>query len=131
MMRRLIRSSVGLLVVATFGVVLSSVAGAAPISNTGSIVQPLDAQGCAGNVCMYLSSPSDGTVYVQAWAYYDSEYGQLQLSAPSGTYNSPTQVWDAGGPRHTFPTIPAIVGQYCVTLWDGGVNSGTACENVE
>ncbi len=92
-------------------------------------VIPLTARGCGGDVCMYLSTPSGGYVYVQAWAYDVGFHGHFHLVGPDGiTQNSPAGTWPAGGTRYTFYTVPAIVGTYCVTGWSGTIDEGTACE---
>ena len=99
----------------------------------GPLTTPLDSQGCAGDTCMYLSSPSKGYVYIQAWAYHTGFSGYFHLTGPLGlSKDSSTGSWQAGkGNYYTFSNIPGVVGQYCVTGWSGTINEGTPCESVE
>jgi hypothetical protein len=103
-----------------------------PGTITTPSIQPYAAQGCSVNTCMYLATPSAGTVFVQGWAYNTSFYGYFRLTAPSGTYYSSTQTWLGGkGNYIQWSGVPAIVGQYCVTgFTSGGTSQGTACERV-
>lgn len=81
---------------------------------------------------MYLSTPSGGTVYVDAWAYSTSFYGHWELVTPAGTYNSPAETWTASpSDDYRWSSLTAYVGSYCVTAWSGSANLGTACESVE
>lgn len=101
-------------------------------STTSALIQPYNSQGCSVNTCIYLSTPSGGTLLVEGWAYASNFYGYFHLVEPSGTYNSPTQTWFGGkGNWTSWPSIPAITGQYCVTGYSStGTFEGTACENV-
>jgi hypothetical protein len=94
---------------------------------------PVAAQGCNGDACMFLSTPSGGKVYVKAWAYDQTFTGHFHLSGPNGlSRNSPVEQWIGGGVNsYTFSDIPAVVGQYCVTAIHNGVNIGRPCESVE
>ena len=106
----------------------------AQAAQTGTIaatsIQPYTAQGCSVNTCVYLSTPSGGTVVVQGWAYSTSFYGYFRLTSPSGTFYSATQTWLGGKGNYTqWLGVSAIVGQYCVTGFTStGINEGTACE---
>lgn len=102
-------------------------------STTTSAIRPYAAQGCSSNTCIYLSTPSGGTVIVQGWAYNTNFYGYFRITTPSGTYYSATLTWLGGkGNYAQWSGISAIVGQYCVTgFTSGGINEGTACENVQ
>ncbi|HEY4898704.1 MAG TPA: hypothetical protein VIH79_03180, partial [Candidatus Nanopelagicaceae bacterium] len=95
-------------------------------------IQPYSAQSCSGNTCMFLSTPSGGAVTVQGWAYGTSFYGYFYLTAPSGTYYSPTQTWLGGkGNWAQWPGIAAIAGQYCVTGYSStNIFEGTVCNSV-
>jgi hypothetical protein len=103
-------------------------AGATTVSNS---IVPYSAQSCAGDVCMYLSTPSGGTVKVEGWPYSMGFYGHFQLTTPGSNYNSPAASWPAGtAGMYTFTNIPAIVGQYCIIGWSGGINEGKVCNSV-
>ncbi len=122
-----------LVVALMMSVVAPSISQAAPPETTSApLIQPYAAQGCAGDTCLYLSSPSGGTVLVEAWAYSTNFYGYFVLSAPSGSYYSATQTWIGGKGNYAhWSGIPATVGQYCVTGYtSGGSLEGTACEYV-
>ena len=43
------------------------IANAATPTNSSTSIRPYSAQGCSGNTCIYLSTPSSGTVFVQGW----------------------------------------------------------------
>jgi hypothetical protein len=133
-MKKMKASISALVFVMTIGVVTPSFAAPSPSVNTisSTSIQPLSAQGCSGDVCIYLSTPSSGTVYVQGWAYTANFYGHFQFSAPSGTFNSATLTWLTGkGNYAQLSNVPAIVGTYSVTAWtSAGANLGTACEKV-
>ena len=108
----------------------ASVAGRNVASATPNA--PLTAQGCAGDVCMFLSSPSNGYAYVTAWAYTKTFYGHFHLTGPDGlSRNSPATTWKAGGPGWYSGIFQAIVGKYCGTAWHYTTDLGTACENIE
>lgn len=111
---------------------LSIVAPLAGTTADASLINPDSAQGCSGNTCMYLSTPSGGTVYVDAWAHSTSFYGHWELVTPAGTYNSPAETWTASpSDEYQWSSLTADVGSYCVTGWSGSNNLGTACESVE
>lgn len=120
----------GILLLGT--VVPAASANAATQSPSSSSIQPLAAQGCSGDSCIYLSTPSGGTVFTQSWAYDTTFYGYFRVSTPSGYITSPTQTWLAGkGNYFQVNGISAIVGQYCSTAYtSSGSSLGTACENV-
>lgn len=91
------------------------------------------AQGCNGDVCMFLSTPSAGKVYVQAWAYNQTFTGHFQLTGPNGlSRNSTVGEWIGGKVNYyTFSNIPATVGKYCVTGWTTKLqNIGRPCESI-
>lgn len=132
-MKKLLASASALTIAIMISIAMPSVSQAAPLGTTSvALIQPYAAQGCSGDTCMYLSSPSGGTVLIQAWAYSANFYGYFVLSAPSGTYYSATQTWLGGkGNYALWSGIPAIVGPYCVTGYTStGTFEGTACENV-
>ncbi len=132
-MKKLFASATVLTVVIMMSVTAPSIAQATqPGTTTAASVQPYAAQGCNVNTCMYLSTPSGGTVFVQGWAYSTSFYGYFRLTSPSGTFYSVTQTWLGGKGNYTqWSGVPAIVGPYCVTGFTStGANEGTACENV-
>ena len=58
-----------------------TVTGAGATTVSSSIV-PYSAQSCAGDVCMYLSTPSGGTVKVEGWPYsmYEESTANTKLS---------------------------------------------------
>jgi hypothetical protein len=121
---------------------LGGLAAAAPASAsaaTGPAANPkisLHAQGCAGDVCIYLSTPSsNGYVFIQAWAYDASFDGHFEITGPGGRVNySPNAIWPAGEVAYQDNGIRAIVGQYCAIAWAyvGGTwhNIGRACESI-
>lgn len=132
-MKKLSTGVTALTIAIVMSIAAPSPSQAAPLGTTSAAsIQPYAAQGCSGDTCMYLSSPSGGTVLVQSWAYSTNFYGYFVLSAPSGTYYSATQTWLGGkGNYALWSGIPAIVGQYCVTGYTStGTFEGTACENV-
>ena len=101
-------------------------------STTSALIQPYNSQGCSVNTCIYLSTPSGGTLLVEGWAYASNFYGYFRLTTPSVTYYSATQTWLGGkGNYASWPGVTAVVGQYCVTGYTStGTFEGTACENV-
>jgi hypothetical protein len=93
------------------------------------------ATGCSGlRVCMYLSTPSKGHVYIQGWADHVGTTGYMTLTGPNGLKSkSSTTYWKANkGNWEQWNNIPAVVGQYCVTLQqtDGFGSSWKACERI-
>src|SRR5262245_46704359 len=98
---RLLGAIVGMLAaaIAIGGVVTASAdpASAATVHMASAGIKPHAAQGCTGDVCMYLSNPSSGTVYVQAWAYNKNFYGHFELTR-DGKFvaNSYENTWYAG-----------------------------------
>ncbi|WP_214105900.1 hypothetical protein [Acrocarpospora catenulata] len=92
-----------------------------------------DALGCNGNVCMYLSTPKNGTVYVQAYPKSGSFYGNFDLVGPLGLYrHGATRTWKNGAfeAKQEWTGIPAVVGKYCVSGWVNGTRIGYPCENI-
>jgi hypothetical protein len=96
-------------------------------------VIPMDAQKCNGNMCMYLSTPSSGTVYVSGWVANSGFTGYFELKGPGGldTRSTPNQYFAVGyGIR--WNNVSAVVGQYCVyaySIYSGP--QGQACANIE
>lgn len=132
-MKKLLVSASTLTIAMMMSIAAPSVSQAAPLGVApAALIQPYAAQGCSVDTCMYLSSPSGGTVLIQSWAYNTNFYGYFVLSAPSGTYYSATQTWLGGkGNYALWSGVPAIVGQYCVTGYTStGTFEGTACESV-
>lgn len=123
-----------LLTVAIAIATLSSVgvANASAKASPTLSIRPFSAQGCSNNVCIYLSTPSSGTVYVQGWAYNTNFVGHFVVSAPSETDTSGTQTWlGLKGNYYQVNGISAVVGTYCVTGYSSaGINEGEACESV-
>lgn len=132
-MKKLFASATVIAVALLTSVAIPSESQAAQTNTTKTpTIQPYAAQGCSGDTCIYLSTPSGGTVYVQGWAYSTDFYGYFRLTTPSGTYYSGTHTWLGGkGNWIEWSGLSAIVGQYCVTgFTSGGVSEGTACESV-
>lgn len=123
---------VGLVMAGLLSVGTPSLAGATTTANPGS-ASPDSAQGCSGDTCLYLSTPSGGTVYVVGWPYDASFYGHFELAVPGGgVYNTSAQTWTPGtSDAYEWSGLTATIGQYCVTAWTGDDNLGTACELVE
>jgi len=118
----------GVVSISAFG--LAMPASAAPIAPASGVI-PLSSQGCGGNTCIKLSNPSGGNVTIEGWAHSTGFYGYFHLSGPDGlSENSGSASWTAGGAGAYF-TVPATVGQYCMTGHSGSINEGTACESVE
>ena len=116
-------------------VALAPVAAQAATSHSpaapGGAVRPLSAQNCEQNTCMYLSTPSGGTVYISGWINTSGFTGWFQLTGPGFSYTSPT-TYRAPGVGVKWTSIPAVVGQYCITgdsIYSGG--QGKVCENIE
>jgi len=108
------------------------IANAATPTNSSTSIRPYSAQGCSGNTCIYLSTPSSGTVFVQGWAYGTSFVGYFKLTTPTITVTSPTQTWlGSKGNYFQVSGISAVVGPYCVAGYSsGGMFEGKACESV-
>jgi hypothetical protein len=101
---------------------------------------PLSAEGCSGDACIHLSTPSGGQVTIHGCAWKSSFSGHIRISGPSGTglpAFSSTKTWNStshyctGTDEYFSVTVPAVVGQYCSTSFKGSSYDGTACENVE
>ena len=132
-MKKLLASASVLTIIITMNLVAPSSSQAAIFgSNATALIQPYTSQGCSVNTCIYLSTPSAGTLLVEGWAYSTNFYGYFRLTTPSGTYYSVTQTWLGGkGNWAPWSSIPAKTGQYCVTGYTStGTFEGTACENV-
>jgi hypothetical protein len=104
----------------------------APANAAPAGVVPMSATGCNSNVCMFLSSPSNGRVYIQAWAHNSTFYGNFDLTGPNGLYrHGSTQTWYAGShPNVQQWDEAAVVGKYCVSGWRDGTRIGLPCETV-
>lgn len=118
-------------VATAIAVVLSGIftLSSTPANAAPSGVKPMDADGCNGNVCMYLSDVTNGEVYIKAWAYrYDFD-GNFDLTGPGGLYrHGPTRRWYARKvPNVTEWYVPAVVGRYCVSGWRNGERIGYPC----
>lgn len=117
---------------------LGSLATALPASaatTTTHAVIPFASQGCSGDVCISLSTPSNGKVTIRVWAYDTTFYGEFKLTGPRALVKtSPLNVNHAGGAGHTW-VVNAVVGKYCATAYayvnEEWIDLGTACENVE
>ncbi|MEU8272621.1 hypothetical protein AB0B89_36415 [Sphaerisporangium sp. NPDC049002] len=123
---RVLGSKLGMIAVAT------TLASGALL--TGATASQADALGCNGNVCMYLSTPKNGTVYVEAYPQHGSFYGNFDLTGPNGLYrHGSTQTWTNGAfePNQVWTGIPAVVGKYCVSGWDHGQRIGLPCESIK
>ncbi len=132
-MKKLLTSALSLTMVIMISIAAPSSSQAVPLgTTTATIIHPYTSQGCSANSCIYLSTPSGGTLLIEAWAHASDFYGYFRLTAPSGTYYSVTQTWVGGkGNYAQWPGITATVGQYCVTGYtSSGTFEGTACENV-
>ena len=111
-------------------------AATAPATHTSAaIVKPLASEGCSDNVCISLTTPSNGKVTVRIWAYDTTFYGEFKLTGPNALVEtSPLNVNHAGGAGHSW-TVNAVVGRYCGTAYayvnDEWIDMGTACESVE
>lgn len=90
---------------------------------------------CNGDVCIYLGDPSHGKVYVKGWAYNRKFYGHLQLTGPNGLNKTSRDGWYYPGGWGPSWTVPAVVGWYCITGWEGGPGhyqkNGKPCAQVE
>ena len=126
-MKRSLACASALTMVITMSIAAPSSSQAAPLrTTTSALIQPYNSQGCSVNTCLYLSTPSGGTLLVEGWAYSTNFYGYFVLTAPSGTHNSPTQTWLGGkGNWASWPGIPAKTGQYCLTGY-----SSHSCQSI-
>ena len=98
------------------------------------------AEGCSGDACIWLGSPSGGQVTVHGCAWKTTvNSGFVEISGPGGTglpIDSSTGTWHStghyctGADQYFSVTVSAVVGQYCATMWNGSSYDGTACENV-
>ena len=109
----------------------AALAGAGSASAVPAAVHPAGST-CSGDVCMYLSAPSGGKLYVQGSAYTTSFRGYLRLTGPAGvpTTDSPVATWQAGGVNYyEFDNVPALSGYYCVAGYvsPGNAYEGAAC----
>jgi hypothetical protein len=106
------------------------------ISNAPVPASTQASQGCNGDICISLSTPSGGKVSIKAWAYTSNFKGFFEFDGPNGYIkSSPTETWTAGGTGYTI-SITAVVGQYCISgiaieSNGGEVDNGYPCESVE
>ena len=96
-------------------------------------VLPPTSSGCSGDVCIYLTNPSPGDLYVEVWAYDANFYGHFQITGADtdADGNTTTQEWYAGGANGTTWAVESAspAGQVCATAWSStGSNLGKACE---
>lgn len=137
MKHRLVRACVGLF--AAIGLIFAGLvlalpnaqASATATHQSASPASPFTASGCAGDTCMFLSTPSGGHVRIQAWPENSPGWhGHFHLTGPNGySKNSPATTYSPSH-RYTFKTVPATVGKWCVTGWSGTINEGEPCENI-
>ena len=104
-------------------------AGAAP----GFGVQPDTSSGCSGDVCIYLTNPSPGVLFIEVWAYDANFYGHFQITGADtdADGNTNTQEWYGGAANGTAWAFesPSPNGQVCATAWTStGSDLGKACE---
>jgi hypothetical protein len=143
--RRLILPAIAAAALLCAAPVAASAATTAPAAQSHAITQttpkviPLQAQGCSGDACIQLGTPSGGKAALHGCAWKSAFTGHIQLSGPASQLpkNSPTQRWAStshyctGGDQYYGVTITATVGQYCSTSWNGGNYDGTACESIK
>ncbi|MCP2250658.1 hypothetical protein LX86_009452 [Lentzea aerocolonigenes] len=122
------------MVTAIFAMVLLGMTVLLPnsVSAAPAGIGPMEATGCNGNVCMFLSTPSGGRVYIQAWARNTSFEGNFDLVGPGGLYrHGDTKRWYAGShPNRQEWDVPAVVGKYCVSGWENGQRIGYPCLSI-
>ncbi|MEU7476551.1 hypothetical protein AB0A63_11255 [Lentzea sp. NPDC042327] len=109
---------------------LATAAAAAVV--LGAVPAHAAAQGCSGNVCIFLGGNAGGTALVQGWARNTTFIGSLTLTGPGGLNWSQTGTWTGGkGNWADYSLQNAWSGTYCVT---GVSNStgyqGTACKTL-
>ena len=124
----------------TAAVGTSALLFAAPASAaTSAPSTPYAATGCNGRICMHITTPSNGTVSVNAWVRNsgDNFFGHYDLRLPNGAvYHMPIRgdaTW-----THTknayWSKFGAIHGQWCVIGWSynhpGYTKIGEPCETV-
>lgn len=126
-----------------FGVpVAASAATTQVAAASGSHINyiPDAAQGCSGDACIWLGTPSGGKVVIHGCAWKSAlTNGYIQISgpAPQLPQYSATKRWPStshyctGGDEYFSVTVTAVVGQYCSTSWNNKIYDGTACESVE
>jgi hypothetical protein len=114
---------------------LAAAAAPASAATASAAVIPDAAQGCTGDSCIRVNTPSGGSVLIQGWAYDTTFYGHFELTGPHGFLaNSGTKIWTAGGNRASF-NESAVVGQYCMIAWEyagskGYIDLGKACRSI-
>jgi hypothetical protein len=108
---------------------------AASAGTAARVVTPFAAQGCSGDACIHLTTPQGGRVTVRGRARNQTFYGHFEMTGPNGLVRNSPNTWNfAGGNGHSW-TVPAVVGQYCITAWEyyghHYFNLGRACKNVK
>lgn len=95
----------------------SNVSSSAPASSLAP--ESIGALLCSNDLCLQrITSISNGTAYVEAWANTYGFTGHFELSGPNGLIgNSKTKYWYAGGPGKLW-LIPQG-GGYNITAWQG------------
>lgn len=93
------------------------------------------AEGCTDlRVCIYVSTPSNGHVYVEGWADHASMTGYMTLTGPDGLKSkSSTRYWESDRRNWAeWNNVRAVVGQYCITFQetDSFESSWKACERI-
>ena len=110
----------------------------APAAARGHAI-PFEAEGCSGDACIHVSTPSNGKVTIHGCAWKTTGTGHIQITGPAGGLpkNSSTGSWTkttaycTGADKYYSVTVSAVVGTYCSTTYKGSTYDGTACENVE
>jgi hypothetical protein len=88
--------------------------------NLGSIL-------CNGDLCIQTNEINADSATIAAWAYTYAFGGHFELTTPDGqVFNSPTEVWAAGGANYGF-NVPLFCNQqwYTITAWAGNGNPYT------
>ena len=57
---------------------------------------------CSGDVCAQVNQVSGQTATITAWAFDQCALGHFTITTHYGVYNSPDQMWNAGGPGYSF-----------------------------
>ena len=114
------------------GAIFASLLAAVALPATSAYAS---ATGCTSlRLCMYLSTPSNGHVYVQGWADHIGTTGYMTLTGPNGLNSkSSSEYFKADkGNWWQWNNVPSVVGRYCVTLQqtDGLASSWKVCENI-
>jgi hypothetical protein len=100
---------------------------------------PDAAEGCNGDICMYLNTPSNNKSSAHAWLYSTTYGGYFVFTGPGGlSEQSSTQTWYGGGTYGTgyyTPSFTAVIGTYCFQFFQvvngKAISQGKPCENIE